>query len=340
MWTTLLSSCKQDSYNNTVKTIKKDIVNNLQSITTEKEETYSIDMERVKNWPLGKMKGLNHNLAILLWGKYTDSIIMKYNEELMDTLIAEYPQLLGKSLEWVGYNNVKLNEIKVPLVYPSLEDFFDESLEDFLGNNPHLKEQVGHDSEVIIVTRNYETRERKDHSIDTVKKHVIWYYVNGKLNLAQYMSAGRGKDILDFDHIKHERRKIHAFTKEGVFYTNYNAEIPWRGNKRDSTYASGTFGKGKENKPFVGAAMPYAIPINNEKQENAWVFLHTGYADGTPRSHECNRLPWWAAMYMYDHIGDRKVKTVVDDMYDNEDKKPITKKKESKPVKKSEKTKA
>lgn len=80
--------------------------------------------------------------------------------------------------------------------------------------------------------------------------------------------------------------------------------------------------------------MPYAVPINDEDTSNSGVFLHTGYADGEPRSHECNRLPGWFAMYMYDHIGDRKVKTVIYDMYDKITPKPkgtpTTKKKSKK----------
>lgn len=36
-------------------------------------------------------------------------------------------------------------------------------------------------------------------------------------------------------------RKVHAYTKEGTFYTNYNVERGLRADKRDSTYASSTF---------------------------------------------------------------------------------------------------
>ncbi len=61
--------------------------------------------------------------------------------------------------------------------------------------------------------------------------------------------------------------------------------------------------------------MPYAVPIDDDLYQDG-VFLHTGYADGEPRSHQCNRLAGWLAMYMYDVIGDRKVKVVIHNMYD------------------------
>lgn len=59
----------------------------------------------------------------------------------------------------------------MPHVYPSLKDFLVPSLKDFLSDKPEIKNLVGGDEEVIIITRN------------TDKKHVIGYYRDGHIDI-------------------------------------------------------------------------------------------------------------------------------------------------------------
>ncbi len=57
------------------------------------DDIHVISMERVRKGPLGKMRNINHNLAILLGGKYADSIMLRYNKDLIDALIAQNPDM-------------------------------------------------------------------------------------------------------------------------------------------------------------------------------------------------------------------------------------------------------
>lgn len=94
---------------------------------------------------------------------------------------------------------------------------------------------------------------------------------------------------------------MHAFTTEGVSYTN---DIP--GAKRDSLYTSGSF----------KSSMPYAIPVASQGE-----FYHIGsLADGKARSHTCRRQAAYVAMILWDVIGDRKVKNVTYNLYDDDQK--------------------
>ena len=42
--------------------------------------------------------------------------------------------------------------------------------------------------------------------------------------MAHYMSAGVGKNLYEMDHRLGKKRNISAYTKEGIYYTNYNLE--------------------------------------------------------------------------------------------------------------------
>ena len=63
--------------------------------------------------------------------------------------------------------------------------------------------------------------------------------------------------------------------------------------------------------------MPYTIPIANDSAHWDGVALHVGVADGAPRSHTCTRQKGYVELQLFDMIGDRKVKVVIENMYDS-----------------------
>lgn len=172
--------------------------------------------------------------------------MIKYNKELLDALYVENPRLIHNSVQWLDYANI--HDTNVPHVYSSLKDFLLPSLKDFVADKPEIKQFVGNDNEVIIITRSPE------------KKHIIAYYRDGHIDMGHYISAGVGRELFEMDHRIKSKRHVHAFTPTGVFYTNYA-----KGYKRDSTYAS---------KAFV-SAMPYAVPISADSNHWDGVALHT-----------------------------------------------------------------
>ncbi len=266
------------------------------AMPSQPEELYTINMDRVRKGPLGKMK-IEHSLGILLGRRNVDNYMWKYNKEIAESLIAHNPRLKS-GFGWLWYE--KLPDLKVPMVNPELKGFFSPFLADFIADKEEIKKEVDTSQEVVIITRQPVITHKKTkkgvEKIDTVKKHVIWYYKNGKLVLAEYMSGGEGVDKIDWNYKKKAFKRVHAFTPEGVFKTNYKNEV---GDRRDSAYKSKAF----------NAAMPYATPFENG------TYLHTWFIDGNPRSHACARQTGRVAMTLYDLIGPREVKVVVSGVY-------------------------
>lgn len=95
--------------------------------------------------------------------------MLQYNKELIDTLNA--------SGSWAQVPYTNMPDINAPHVYPALADFLVPSLQDFLADKPEIRDLVGDEKEVIIITRNPQ------------KKHVIGYYRDGHIDIGQYMSA-------------------------------------------------------------------------------------------------------------------------------------------------------
>lgn len=219
-------------------------------VISDTSEMYTVNMDRVRKGPLGKMKNIAHDLRILLGASNVDSFMRKYNKGIADTLVAHNPRLKKDGFRWVGYE--KLPDLKVPMVNPKVKDFFDASLEDFLADKEDIRKGVDTSTEVVIMTRQPIVRKKTNkkgvETTDTLKKHVIGYYKDGKLVFADYMSGGEGVDRIDRHKTRQEFVRVHAFTPEGVFDANYENKI---GDKRDSQYVSRAF----------DAAMPYAVPF-------------------------------------------------------------------------------
>lgn len=146
------------------------------------DSIYTIDMDRIRKGALGKSRKINHNFSVLLGGKRADSVMQEYNKEVLTALNIKP----GQSIQRRGFEGAP--DIKVPMVYPTLKDFFVPSLKDFLADKPEIAQQVGDTSEVIIVTRAPDGN------------HSIGYYRDGHIFLAAYMSGGVGKDAKDMDH--------------------------------------------------------------------------------------------------------------------------------------------
>ena len=136
------------------------------------DSIYTIDMERARKGAWGKSRKINHNFSVLLGGKRADSIMQEYNKDILSALKIKP----GQSIQRRGLEGA--NDIRVPMVYPTLKDFFVPSLNDFLADKPEIAAQVGSDNEVIIVTRAPDGN------------HSIGYYRNGHIFLAAYMSGG------------------------------------------------------------------------------------------------------------------------------------------------------
>ncbi len=62
------------------------------AMPSQPEELYTINMDRVRKGPLGKMK-IEHSLGILLGRRNVDNYMWKYNKEIAESLIAHNPRL-------------------------------------------------------------------------------------------------------------------------------------------------------------------------------------------------------------------------------------------------------
>ncbi len=275
----LLSLLKDKHYTTEQYNYYLDLIN--QNPNTD---TLTIDMDRIKNWPIGTMRKLTKNLSLLLGTNFSDSLFSVYNPELYTMLTSD--SLGYEKIRSVPYRDVS-TDIKVPAVYPELADFFVPSLEDFLVAHPEIAEQVWDDTEVIILTR------------DENWKYVIWYYEDGYIRLAQYSSPWTS------------RRK----TPQWTYYTNLNKDLERclpdgrtyfdRGDRPDST---------KRSHKYQSAPMPYAVPIAKNTNQTG-IYFHQGVVNGNALSHGCMRVPWHIAVELYDRIGMRQVKVITTDLY-------------------------
>ena len=337
LWATLLTqSCKQDTSTSTHADIadtlqpSEHIISNPDAplelptttiynpITFNPEpfvDTLTIDMDRVRKWPLWTMPKIARNLAALLWSHgYDKEILIKYNPEL-DSL------LKSKELHQISYNDIKQRKIKTPAIYPELKDFAKLNLKHFLQDKPQrVQDSLQTDHEVIIITRNENN------------KVVTLYYNHWQIELAQYSSPWEGWQERVYDHKLKKKRKADKRTPEGILYTNFNKDYirPYPITKQEksengeiktikdtiwqkdtpndlqnSTRKSGAF----------NASMPYAIPIVATKEQNG-IYLHQGRSNGEKLSHGCARQTGQIAMELFDRIDGRIVKVVIFNLYD------------------------
>lgn len=253
-------------------------------------DTMTIDIDRIKKWPLWTMK-LPHTLWRLLWNDYPSDIFYRYNPELLKSLNST------ENLTRVEYNKIN-KDIKIPSVYPDLADFFVPSLQDFITQHPEIKEFIGDDKEVIIVTR------------DENWKYSTSHYNNNHVNMAHHGAFGS---------------KSHP-SPEWVFRTNLNADRIRYNKKRwyfkDKGDAPDSI---RTSHKYNDAAMPYAIPIAKDSIQMSEM-LHTrevgiDVQTGKALSHWCFWQTWSTAVYFTDQIGERKVKLISFNLYDKKEKK-------------------
>ena len=254
-------------------------------------DTLTIDMNRVRKWPLGTMK-LPHSLWRLLWNNYPSELFYRYNPELRDTLNNT------KNLDRVSYDKVTTENIKIPAVYPELADFFVPSLQDFIAQHPECKELIWDDKEVIIVTR--------DENNKYVTAHYDGYYIKACHYGAPGTLAHKSPEWVYYTNLNKDRMR---YTKDSIPKSYYD-----RWDRQDST---------KKSKKYDDAAMPYATPIAKDSIQT-WVYLHTRqvivWILNKLLSHWCLGQTGYFSLYLYDNINNRKVKVVIFNLYDKKQK--------------------
>lgn len=280
-------------------------------------DTLTIDMNRVKKWPLwnsklfpSKTKFFPKTLWRLLWDNYPSELLYTYNPELREVLNNT------KILNQVSYNQIHTDHIKIPAIYPDLVDFLVPSLQDFITQHPDLKDSLWSDTEVIIATRN------KDGA------NVLAYYHDGYIRIAQYGAFGSWEIKKEYNPKTGKTEWVDTYTPECVYYTNYNADLKrpikqkdWtviyrfdKGDKSDSTKVSNKY----------DAAMQYWKPLANSTKQTG-IYIHTrrviiGEHNKNERSHQCVWAGWATAQSLSDMIGDRKVKVILFNLYDKKKK--------------------
>ena len=303
---------QQDSIQN--QKTRDSIYNLYKGIADRKANTECIviNIERVKAWPLGTMRKLPKTLWRLLWDSFSEEIFEQYNPELFKIL----NERSKGNIKNQSYNIIEQN-ITVPAVYPDLVDFFVPSLKDFLSQHPWVQDLIGQDPEVLKLLQ-----EKKEVIITTRNsndKHVIGYYKEWYIVLAQYQSPGTGKIIREYDNRLKRKRSVNTYSPEGIYYTNFNKDrvrytndsIPKayydiRGDRKDSLRTSASFGN---------APMPYAIPIAKDSIQTG-VFFHTGQINGKALSNGCFRQAGYISQALFDHIEDRIVPIISFNLYD------------------------
>lgn len=271
-------------------------------------DTLKIDMNRIKEWPLWTMAKLSKNLAALLWYHgYNKDLLIQYNPELSHLFES-------KNLEQIWYNEIKIQTLKTPAVYPDLVNFAKPALQDFLQDKPQrIQDSLQHDQEVIIITRN------------EYNKVVTLYYDKGTIQFAQYSSPWIWWIVKEYDHRIRKKRNVNRYTPEAILYTNYNKDLLRHYYKKDSlnTIVDSIPYSDKDDRQnpkrvsrsFGNAPMPYAIPILNTPKQNG-IFLHQGKSNGDRLSHGCARQTGQIAMELFDRIDNRIVKVAIFNIYD------------------------
>ena len=279
------------------------------TIYKEFVDTLTIDMDRVKAWPLGTMPKISRSLGALLWYHgYDKDILIKYNPEL-DSLFK------SKNIENITYADIKQKTIKTPAIYPSIKIFAKPSLQDFIKDKPQrVQDSLQTEQETIIITRNEDN------------KVVTLYYNQGQIQFAQYSSPGKWWVVREFDHRLKRRRKVDRSTPEWVMYTNLNKDLQRLNIKKskdsldskiDSTYYYDSQDKQdslRKSRAF-NASMPYFIPFE-QSQKQSWVGSHYGRITWEKLSHGCARQTGQVAMELFDRIDNRIVKVVIFNLYD------------------------
>ena len=327
VWATLLTqSCKQD----TSTTIYSDIADTLQSsgqtIPNPQNtiafptptvypplhpqpfvDTLTIDMDRVRTWPLWTMPKISRSLSALLWYHgYDKKILIKYNPEL-DSL------LRTKNLDQIHYSEINQKTIKTPALYPELKNFAKMNLKDFLRDKPErVQDSLQHDHEAIIITRNEKN------------KVVTLYYNQWQIAFAQYSSPGKWWIVTEYDHRLKKRRKVNRATPEWIMYTNLNTDLTRHYTQRNTEtnevinvpYKASFDRQDSLRKSWAfNASMPYFIPFE-QSQKASGVGSHYGRINGEKLSHGCARQTGQIAMELFDRIDGRIVKVVIFNLYD------------------------
>lgn len=308
--TLLTQSCTNNQANTLIDNNTPQTTLELKDISTQQSiiDTLTIDMDRVKQWPLWTMKKVPKNLAALLgYHGYDKEILISYNPEL-DSL------LRSKDLEQIWYNEVTSKIIKTPAIYPEIKEFAKPTLQEFLKDKPQwVQDSLKTDHEAIIITRNENN------------KVVTLYYNNGIIQFAQYSSPGKWWIVREYDYRLKRRRNVDRHTPETIFYTNYNKDLTRYYYKKD------TLNKKIDSIPykdkddtqklkrvswsFANAPMPYAIPILNSPKQNG-IFFHQGKSNGDKLSHGCARQTGQIAMELFDRVDNRIVKVAIFNLYD------------------------
>lgn len=216
-------------------------------------DTLMIDMQQVRQGPLGTMSGIAKNLVALLGGHgYDRDLLIAYNPELEDLL-------MNKSMSQVSYDDLaEVEYLKTPAIYPSLKDFASVSLAEFIDHHPQIRDQIGDDQEVVIITR------------DDKKKAVTLYYDQGQIVFAQYSSPGKGGTQWDYDHGLKKKRLVDMHSPEGVLYTNRNIDTERyilqdndETGEKDTVYYRDPHDRPnptRRSRAF-NSSMPYFIPV-------------------------------------------------------------------------------
>lgn len=175
----------------------------------EKKQIFSVDFTKdLEKSPFGKNNRIvPDKMGELLWYKQTDFISKQFNQKA--------PIFSAEN----SYLSLKIEHLKIPVIYPDLESYFPCSL-DQLWTYPLFQSYKNK-----ITTQNLVVISRCDNG-----KAALAYYKNWKLTLATYVSLGT----------KSSNPKENHATVEGVYPL-----------KHDMIF--------RRSRKYKTAAMPYAL---------------------------------------------------------------------------------